>query len=121
MTLSPQNRRALTRQYKDNVRPAGVFVVRNATSGRVYVSGSLDVEGAMNRARFELNLRSHRNKALLNDWLAHGAAQFTFEVIDRVKERVDDPAFDRAAELQKLLSLWQEELQCFGPRGYNAP
>lgn len=119
MNLSPDTRRALTRQYKDSVRPAGVFVVRNLHSHRVYVSGTLDVEGAMNRARFELNLRSHRNKALQKDWLAHGAAHFSFEVIDRVKERPDDPAFDRAAELDRLLVLWQDELQCFGAQGYN--
>lgn len=121
MNLSSETRRALTRHYKDNVRPAGVFAVRHRPDGRVYVSGSLDVEGAMNRARFELNLRSHRNKALQGDWLAHGSDAFDFEVIDRVKERPEDPAFDRAAELDKLLALWQEELQCFGTQGYNTP
>lgn len=120
MNLSPETRRALTRQYKEAVRPAGVFVIRHAPSGRVYVGGSLDVEGAMNRARFELNMGAHRCKPLGRDWTAHGAAQFSFEVIDRVKER-EDPGFDRKAELEKLLALWQEELQCFGAQGYNTP
>ncbi|SEF32575.1 GIY-YIG nuclease family protein [Variovorax sp. NFACC27] len=118
MNLSTESRRALVRQYKETPRPAGVYVIRNGSNGRVYVGGSLDVEGAMNRARFELNMRSHRNKALGQDWIEHGAGHFSFEVIDRVKER-DDPAFDRKAELDRLLSLWQEELQCFGPKGYN--
>jgi hypothetical protein len=120
MNLPQETRRELARKYKESVRPAGVFVIRNLLDGRVYVAGSLDVEGAMNRARFELNLRSHRNKALGRDWLAHGAAHFSFEVIDRVKER-DDPAFDRVAELEKLLELWREELQCTGDKGYNTP
>ena len=109
MNLSTENRRALIRQYKENPRPAGV-----------YAAGSLDVDGAMNRARFELNMRSHRSKALGQDWIAHGAEHFSFEVVDRVKER-KDPGFDRKAELEKLLSLWQEELQCFGANGYNTP
>jgi len=121
MNLSPETKRALSRQYKDSVRPAGVFAIRNRSNARIYVAGSLDVEGAMNRARFELNLRSHRNKALLQDWLALGPEQFGFEVVDRVKERENDPGFDRAAELEKLLVLWQEELQCFGEHGYNMP
>jgi hypothetical protein len=120
MDLSEETRRALTRHYKETPRPAGVFVIRNKLSGRVYVAGSLDVEGAMNRARFELNMPAHRNKALQQDWNAHGAAHFTFEVIDRIKER-EDPDFDRKAELDRLLPLWQEELQCFGPNGYNTP
>ncbi|QSI31020.1 GIY-YIG nuclease family protein [Variovorax sp. RKNM96] len=120
MNMPQETRRALVRKYKETVLPAGVFVIRNTLNGRVYVSGSLDVEGAMNRARFELGLRSHRNKALMRDWIAHGAEHFSFEVIDRVKER-DDPAFDRAAELEKLLELWREELECVGDKGYNTP
>ena len=95
MNLSAENRRALSRQYKESVRPAGVFVVRNTVNGRVYVGGSLDVEGAMNRARFELDMGSHRCKPLGQDWAALGAAHFSFEVIDRVKERKDDPAFEK--------------------------
>lgn len=120
MNLPQETRRALARKYKETVRPAGVFVIRNMLSGRIYLAGSLDVEGAMNRARFELGLRSHRNKALVRDWVAHGAEHFRFEVIDRVKER-DDPAFDRAAELEKLLALWREELQCHGDQRYDTP
>lgn len=120
MNLSTESRRALVRQYKETPRPAGVYVIRNGWSGRVYVGGSLDVEGAMNRARFELNMRSHRSKALGQDWMAYGAGHFSFEVIDRVKER-DEPGFDRAAELEKLLVLWREELQCDGDLGYHAP
>ncbi|MDQ0570328.1 hypothetical protein QFZ42_002162 [Variovorax paradoxus] len=120
MNLPQETRRALVRKYKETVLPAGVFAIRNTLSGRIYVAGSLDVGGAMNRARFELGLRSHRNKALVRDWAAHGAEHFSFEVIDRVKER-DDPAFDRADELEKLLALWREELQCDGDKGYNTP
>ena len=121
MNLSSEAKRAFARQYKERPRPAGVFSIRNETNGRIYVAGNLDVEGAVNRARFELNHRSHRNKALQGDWLALGATSFTFEVVDRIKERDDDATFDRAAELEKLLVLWQEELQCFGERGYNTP
>jgi hypothetical protein len=120
MNLPQEKKRALIKKYKETVRPAGVFVIRNKLNGHVYLSGSLDVEGAMNRARFELGLRSHRNKALLRDWVAHGAEHFGFEVIDRVKER-DDPAFDRAAELEKLLALWREEFQCCGDKGCDTP
>ncbi|RSZ29991.1 MULTISPECIES: GIY-YIG nuclease family protein [unclassified Variovorax] len=120
MNPSTESRRALIRQYKETPRPAGVYVIRNESNGRVYVGGSLDVEGSMNRARFELNMRTHRSKALGRDWIEHGADRFSFEVVDRVKER-EDPAFDRKAELDRLLSLWQEELRCFGPNGYNTP
>lgn len=121
MTLSQEARRALARQYKQSTLPAGVFAIRNRASGRVYVAAARDVVGAMNRQRFELDLRAHRNKALQLDWNALGAAAFDFEELGRVKEREDDPTFDRAAELEALYALWCEETRCRGPQGYNGP
>lgn len=111
-------RRALIRQYKQSRRPAGVFTLTNLTNGRIYVGGSLHLDGAMNRLRFELNLGSHRNKPLQNDWVAHGEANFRFSVVDRIKDR-DDPLFDYQAELDSLLELWREEIPCQGDGGYN--
>lgn len=119
MNLPQPTRRALARKYKDTPLPAGVIAITNTLNGRIYLAGSLHVEAALSRARFELGLRSHRNKALVRDWIEHGAAHFRFEVMDRVKQS-DDPAFDLAAELENLLALWRDELQCGGERGYNA-
>lgn len=117
--IGTPTRRALLRQYKAARPPAGIFTLTNQANGRVYVGGSLNLDGAMNRMRFELNQRSHRNKALQQDWLAAGPAQFVFAVVDRLKER-DDPLFDYQAELDALLALWREEIPCHGERGYHA-
>jgi hypothetical protein len=112
------NHRALKNQYKESMVPMGVFVIRNTVNQRVYVGGSSNLEGAMNRHRFELNTKTHRNSALLTDWIAHGPAAFHFEVLDRIAQR-ESPNFDYPAELANVLALWQEELHCFGAQGYN--
>jgi len=77
-----------------------------------------DVEGTLNRHRFELDRKAHRNKLLLEDWLRDGAENFRFEIVDTVKPR-DDPAFDPAGELAGLLALWTEELGASGERSYQ--
>jgi hypothetical protein len=120
MDSSPAHRhqRELTRQYKETPRPMGVYVIRDLANGRLLVGASLDVEGALNRHRFELDRKAHRNKRLLEDWLRDGAENFRFEVVDIVKPR-DDPAFDCAAELAALLALWTEELGASGERSYQ--
>jgi hypothetical protein len=115
-----QHQRELTRRYKETMRPIGVYAIRNTVSGRILIGASLDVDGALNRHRFELNLKGHRNRRLLEEWLRDGAAAFRFEVVDTVKPR-DDPAFDPAAELAGLLALWTEELDPRGERSYRAP
>lgn len=119
-TSNPSDKRTLKRQYREATVPAGVFAIRNRLNGRVYVGASLNVAGAINRHRFELQQRTHRNARLLRDWLDQAGEQFDFEVLDLVKDK-DDPAFDRQAELAALLELWQQELPCLGEQGYNLP
>lgn len=115
---SSETRRELLRQYKQSRPLAGVFRLTNLVTGRVFVGGSLQLDGAMNRMRFELKMRSHRNHLLQQDWIAHGAEAFSFEVLDQLKER-DDPLFDYAGELASMLALWREEIPCHGNSGYN--
>jgi hypothetical protein len=58
------DKRSLTRQYKETPPPMGVYVIRNLATGRVRVRASMNLEGAINRDRFELGLKSH----LLEPW-----------------------------------------------------
>lgn len=103
--------RQLARQYKARKPPMGVYVIRNVVDRHVYVGASLDVDGAMNRHRFELKLHGHRNRSLAREWKQHGADNFVFEVIDRLKPR-DEPGHDCRRELADLLAMWIEELAC---------
>ena len=114
------DKRSLRNGYKQSFVPIGVFAIRNTVNQRVYVGGSRNLEGAINRHRFELTSGSHRNADLLADWKRFGADVFRFEVLDRVRQSTD-PDVDYDAELATLLALWTEELPCHGERGYNGP
>ena len=108
--LSPQARRALTREYKQAFPPLGIYAVRCEAAGLLRLGASRDVDGMLNRIRFQLTSGGMRDAQLMQAWAQHGAQAFSFEVLDRVKERTD-PDFDYDAELQALLALWQTELQ----------
>lgn len=109
-TLSAGRRRELSRQVRDAFPPMGVYAVRNLATGGVRVLASNNVPGAINRLRFELRLRKHRDAALQRAWDERGEEGVRIEEIERVKER-SDPAFDHAAELRALLELWSQELE----------
>ena len=109
VSLSPSERRARIRDYKDAFPSMGVYAIRNTVTGRTWIGASTQVEGMLNRVRFQLKLGNHREASLLADWKKHGPEAFSFEVLDRVKQR-DDPAFDYPAELQTMLELWRAEL-----------
>lgn len=104
-----RTRSELKRQYRETPPPMGVYAIRSRRSGHVMVETSMNVHAAMNRARFELDRQSFRDKQLQQDWLAFGPDSCDFEIIDLVKRR-DDPAFDYKAELAGLLTMWREEL-----------
>jgi len=109
MSSSSTFRRALARQARDAFPPMGVYAIRDHATGTVRVATSGNVPGAINRARFELRHRSHKDKALQAAWDRDGPERFSFEVLALVKER-SEPGFDYAGELAELEALYRAEL-----------
>jgi len=114
------NNRTLKRQYLETKSRAGVYAIRNQITGRALVAGSTNVQGTLNRHRFELRHGQHRNVRLAQDWVEHGETSFLFEVLDMVKPS-EDSAFNAAQELELLVSLWRQEIPCLGELGYDEP
>ena len=112
------NKRVLKQQYLETKIRAGVYAIRNLVTGRALVAGSTNVQGVLNRHRFELRFGTHRNSLLSQEWSLHGEASFSFEVLDVVKPR-EDSAFDVAHELEGLVALWRQEIPCQGERSYE--
>ena len=115
------SRRAdLKRNYKEKPPPMGVFAVRNLANGKAFIGANLNVQGALNRLRFELNSGFCRVcPELYADWVRHGADSFVFEVLD-VLEPSEDPGSDPKEELTVLEALWVARLRPNGEPGYES-
>jgi len=96
----------------------GVFLIRNNVSDKVFLGVSLNLDGVINRHKFQLKSGVHANKALQADWNALGSGNFAFEIIDELTPS-QDPGRDYRQELELLEKLWLEKLAPFGERGYN--
>ena len=118
MSENKKTRKEIQREYKERVKPSGVYQVRNLANGKVLLGSSLNLEGLLNRNRFTLKTDSHPNKELQKDWNELGPDQFLFEILEVVQVQ-DDPNFNLKDELTLLEQIWLEELQPFGERGYN--
>ena len=114
-----KSRKDLNREYKERVKPAGVYQVKNIANGKMLLGSSLNLEGPLNRHKFMLKIGSHPNKALQKDWDELGAERFAFEILEEVQQRKDDPNFNLKDELTLLEMIWLEKLQPVGERGYN--
>jgi group I intron endonuclease len=114
-----KTRKEINREYKERVKPSGVYQVKNLANGKVLLGSSLNLEGPLNRHKFMLKIDGHTNKELQKDWNELGSDQFIFEILEVVQVQ-DNPNFNLKDELTLLEQIWLEKLQPFGERGYNA-
>jgi group I intron endonuclease len=112
------DRKEAIRAYKEAPRPAGVFQIKNLVSGKVYLGSSLNLNGPINRAKFELKNRMNRIEQLQKDYDELGDEKFSFDILEVVTPK-DDPDFNLEDELTLLEEIWIEKLQPFGEKGYN--
>ncbi|MFP2926289.1 GIY-YIG nuclease family protein [Pyxidicoccus sp. 3LG] len=115
-----RTRAEVRREYKEKPPPMGVYAVRNRANGKVLVGSSLNVQGMLNRIRFELTTGMDRIPGLLEDWKRYGADNFSFEVLD-VLTPSEEPGADPKEDLKVLEALWLDRLKPYGEAGYNGP
>lgn len=113
-----KTRKEMHLEYKERVKPSGVFQVKNIANGKVLLGSSLNLEGPLNKHRFMLRVNGHLNKELQKDWNELGSDHFSFEILEAVQIK-DSPNFNLKDELTLLEEIWLEKLQPFGERGYN--
>ncbi len=113
------NKKELKEEYKSIKPRIGVFQIRNTANGKIYIEGSTNLDKIWNRHRAQLNFGGHPNTTLQQEWKTFGENSFVFEVLDELNlpdEATDD---DARKELKLLESMFIEELQPFGDKGYN--
>jgi|SRR4029453_12016037 hypothetical protein len=115
--MNPDKKR-LKQEYKRTRRPLGVFQIRNLQNDKVFLVGGLDIQGKINRHKFQLNAGSHANRQLQHDWQQLGPEKFAFEILDQM-EPLADSSFDARRELAFLEEMWLEKLAPYNERGYN--
>ena len=113
-----ENKKRLKKEYQQDQRPMGVFLIRNLVNDKVFVGTGLDLVGIINRHKFDLTSGSHRNRRLQAEWNEFGGDNFAFEIVDQLSPRADTRV-DYREDLAFLEELWLEKLQPFDDLGYN--
>lgn len=118
--MNQQTKKEIKKQYKQSLTPMGVYAIRCAANGKIFIGSAMNVPGKLNSHKFTLDYGSHINKELQKDYTAFGNAQFSFEMIDTLEPK-EDPAYSYTEDLKTLEGLWLEKLQPYDDRGYNTP
>ena len=84
--MNPSERKEAIRKYKERKPACGVFAVRCTTTGRVWVGAFPNLESMRNRLWFSLRQGDHRDRALQEEWTAHGEQTFQYEILEKFDE-----------------------------------
>ena len=113
-----KKRRVLKKEYQQNPPKMGVYQIRNARNDKLFIGSALNVIGAMNSSRVQLNGGTHPNRKLQADWREFGSDNFIFEIVDELAPNNGTYQSYRA-ELLVLEGFWLEKTEPYGDRGYN--
>ena len=105
------NRRAAIADYKERKSVAGIFALRCAATGEVWVGETLDIDKIFNRLSFSLRQGRHPRATLQAACDAHGAGSIAFEPLERLEEAPSVYARDSALKDRRM--FWREKLGAY--------
>lgn len=106
--MNDDARKAAVAAWKERKAQPGVYAVRCAASGAVWVGAAPDLATIQNRIWFTLRHGASAHRSLQAAWTAHGADAFSFEIVERLPE--EELAFIRDRQLRASLERWAEPL-----------
>ncbi|MBI1239727.1 MAG: GIY-YIG nuclease family protein [Alphaproteobacteria bacterium] len=98
------DKRAAIAAYKEKKTRAGIYAVRCAASGEVWVGASPTLDAVENRMWFELKMGERSNPSLLAAYQAHGREGLAYEELEVLKPEED--AYLRRAQLKDRAAHW---------------
>ncbi len=106
--MDKQQKAELKRAYRERAQRRGVFQVRCAASGEVWVDAAPDLDTIQNRIWFTLRMGSHRNRALQQAWVTHGPEALAYEVVEVLDEDLE--GYLLATTMKARRAHWLETL-----------
>lgn len=116
--MDTKTNKELKEEYKQKKFKVGVFQLRNAATGKIFIGSSVNLDAMWNRIQMQLNYGNFHIEALQKDWKEYGADKFKYEILSEIEQK-DDSA-DYAKEAKDLEKLFIDDLKPFGDKGYNA-
>lgn len=112
-------KKELKQQFKETPVEAGIYQIRNTKNNKILVGSTLNLK-TLNGIKFMLETNAFTmNKELQKEWNQYGKDAFTFEILEKLKKKDDDPYFNEKEALLALEEKWLEKLQPYGEQGYN--
>jgi hypothetical protein len=109
--MKTEDKKAARAAYKERKQVAGIFAIRCAPSGEVWVGQTLTLLTIQNRLWFMLTHGRSEVPNLRAAWNAHGSDSLSFEELERIDdEEVLSSPYIRDTLLKERLAHWRATL-----------
>ncbi len=112
------DKKQITRDYKQQKQPAGVYAVHNKVDNKMYIGTSKNLPAVLRRFEFTLTMGSFPYQDLIDDYNKLGQDNFEVKILDEL-ELKNETEKEITAELNLLEELWIETLKSEGVSFYN--
>ncbi len=106
--MKHSDRKAAISACKERKDAVGIYAVRCAASGEVWVGKTPNLDTIQNRFWFTLRMGSHHTVSLQRSWSTHGEQSFAFEVLEQLSG--EERPLAREVILEERLAYWQGTL-----------
>jgi hypothetical protein len=107
--MKTEDRKAAVTAYKERKVESGIYAIRCAASGEVWVGSAPNLSTIQNRLWFTLRHGTNTHRSLQGAWNAHGAEAFSFEIVERLEEETIGYVRDRV--MNERLAGWADQLR----------
>ena len=114
--MEKDKRKALLEAYKQIKVYMGIYQLRNAVNGKLFIGSTPNLKSRELTLRMQLDGGKHMNSALQQEWKQFGQDAFVYEVLEQAEVT---ETTDVKHELRALESKWKNALHPYGERGYH--
>lgn len=112
------DKKQITKDYKQQKRPAGIYAVHNKIDNKMYIGTSKNLPAVLRRFEFTLKMGGFPFQQLIDDYKNLGSDNFEIKIIDELEVK-DETEKELDAELESLEEMWVEKLKAEGVSFYN--
>lgn len=107
-TMDKAQKREVINNYKQQEVEMGIIKVYNTVTEYSFIDICTNLYKPFEGIKFQLNLGRFKLKKLQDDWKTYGEDAFTFEIVEKLKPRVDSTDKEKVEDLKELLKMWAE-------------
>ncbi|GLV60741.1 hypothetical protein KDH_75600 [Dictyobacter sp. S3.2.2.5] len=103
-------RKELAQAYKEREIIGGIYIIKNSRTGQYLLSHTANLQGARNHFQFAVTTGSTVHPRLQRDWQAQSSQDFTFAVLEELKQQPDQSPESFLDDLRTLEEMWRATL-----------